>query len=199
MDHTKDEVIKLVSPYLGQIAECIQSGHDCYFKGTPKSELVDHSPTTKANLIYDKIVRKIKDTFGQTPGINLVYQKRMFVMIIANKVLIKFKKFKQGLRVGNVITKQFLKFQSQQQIEMFPRGVNLYAGYLPDPFGRKIDKIWLACPSYNGNHWALQLNEDEYTKSIIELPLETPKSTIKRVRAKLKSEGVKDGTTDNQS
>lgn len=196
---TKDDAIEIIKPFWDKIDKSIQVGVENYFQCAPL-DILEHTPTAKANVIYCKIKTQVKKMFANDNRVNVVERRNDFYIVIENCLLIKFKKLSQTLKVGNIPTEWVKEYQAQGKLDIFPSArINLYAGYVLDGLGRKIDKVYLTCPSENGNNWVVQLNKDEYTETLIELPIEAHVTqTTKRVRARLRNEGAKDGTTDNK-
>ena len=167
----RDGALSILKPYQEDLVFCIQSGFEDYFQKY-SSFLWEHSRRSKTSMIYDLIISHVRQRFSDKKDIKIIEdQNETAFLVIKGKLVLRFKKFRMNSKTANVITKENLRFRGQEQMELFPNSIHLYAGYLPDEAFRKIDRILITCPNYYGNSWEYPMIADEITKSIIPMSL----------------------------
>lgn len=183
-------VINIILPFRDDIVSCIQGGFDDYFEKY-KDISHEHSTRSRTALIYDGMLKHARRTFSNRNGAKVIDDlNETAILLIQNKVAVRFKKFRERNNTSNVRTERISQYRGQEQMELIPDTVHLYAGYQPDQYFRKIDYILITCPNYYGNSWEFHLTKDDYTESIIPMGLtDDPQSQILLPNIKIKTKG----------
>ncbi len=150
----REEVKANLLPYAQKLYECISEGHSDYVKYDSERGHI-HSETTKANLINNYIMHRVKRMPVEDSTIRMLSHKKMDLLIISDTIAIRFKRLDEQFKSKNVKTKNVKNFRSHKlDIEgssLFP----LDAGYRLNTFRTDIEEIYFVCPEGDSNRWRL--------------------------------------------
>lgn len=185
---TKAEAQDIMAPYISRLKKRVIHEVNSYFLGDAYRETRHrHSPRTAASICHDHIINGIKEEFEGEPGVRFQTKRNLFLMIIGEKVVLRFKKFNNKLLSRNINTNQTILFNYQHseslvQLEfdgMPPHGL-LHVGYTVNDLGTALDGVYITYRYGNNNIWVWNLRDvDQGT--VVELPVQEEfKTTRKR-------------------
>lgn len=155
-----DEANQLLSPHLRDISDCIDRGWKRWRALLAlDTELgIIISNRSRASLVHDFIRYEAVSAFDSDPRV-VVSESRGFVLLtFAEKIVIRFKKFRDGsLRTSGVPTQQSREYASQVLPGM-EELTHLVAGYLPDEAGLDLDRAAITCTLDKDQLWVLELD-----------------------------------------
>ncbi|SFX61241.1 hypothetical protein [Cytophaga hutchinsonii] len=159
-----EESEMVLAPHLSKLTSSIKKGftdymdlvgYDCY----SKERIITFNSRTKATLIQNLILERIKENFANVPGVACKEYKGVFGLLIGNQIFIRFNKFNKRLEPAKAKTTQSKKFEKQQTvIKGFPRKpMFLYAGYTFTSSMTGIGSIHLALRVKGHQEWIKEL------------------------------------------
>jgi hypothetical protein len=154
----KEEAKELLKPYAQKFYDAVQGGFDDY-KQNDLGQAHIHNKTTKANLVRSYVLHRIKQIVAQHPDLKLREQKRMFAVLIADKVIVRFKKLNDAYRSANIKTKQSQAFRNRSLVFQGLDALPVDAGWRVDQFYGEIEDVHFVCPNGAGNLWRIPLED----------------------------------------
>lgn len=157
-----DEADSLLQPYLPMVVKCIE---------TPIREwkaLCEREPLfalsldsrARANVINSHVVKAVEKKFSKVKGVHLTRDHGFLVLIIKDKIVVRFKKLDAKLRSSNIMTNQQQKLYYQRDIPGLPPGATVViAGYRLDATGMLLSDVHVVCPIGRRNKWAIPVLE----------------------------------------
>jgi hypothetical protein len=183
----------ILSPHLTTLEQCFAVA---WTRWTAWLAALDGSPTdvsarTRANALHDFIAKEAEVRFMGAKGVQVKRKRGLLVITIADRVAIRFKKFRgKTLRFARNATRQTAAFDSQQLVltdDALQPMTLLVAGYLLDGLESGIDTIAVTC-SVDGDHfWApIQVTgaDTVQTAPARQLPTTDPTAAKPGVRSK---------------
>ena len=163
----KELTEKELAPHLAKVQACVLSGVEDYLTNYSSHHHL-HSPRSRASLVHDHIVDRIKNAFPS----NIVVQRGLTLLFI-NGFAIRFKKFRgKRMRTSNIPTQQTLQFNNQLELEGLGRKVtHLNAGYLANEFWTDFE-CYITCPDGAGHHWFIHIPKRTSTTPVISIASE---------------------------
>jgi len=124
-------------------------------------QLLDYRPTTRANVIYDLVISKLKLGLINDPKVKFLNTNQLLTIIIEDKYILKFKKLNQKRKSSNIPTKQTSLFSTQQNLFDFKNeSINLELGYILNKYSTEIEGIYLVCPrNTKSNYWEIDIED----------------------------------------
>lgn len=177
---SKNETDGILNPYKKSLKEIILKGWQCY-KDEDQGNAYRHGLITKAMLIHDYIVDFARQEFHNNPNINILNLKGLFLLVIENKIYIRFNKLDAYLRPAKSTSNQFNSFINQLdlfKLEIESKSLNLIAGYLINDSWENIKAIHVCCPLEQSNLWTIKIY-DEVAQKVLDLT--KPDETIEPV------------------
>jgi hypothetical protein len=157
-----DDAERLLKPWLPQILECHHNALSFWQScaaSIPKLALDDINNQARARVISNSIARDVKIRFTGRKGITLTEDSGFLVMIIEERIAVRFKKLDNNLRPSNIPTRQQHDFAWQGLLIGFPpEATNLTFGHKLDSTGTGFSGFWLQCPRGNRNLWSIPLD-----------------------------------------
>lgn len=157
---TAEEADLVLSPHLNDICTCIERGWKRWRALLDlDAELgVIISNRSRASLVYDFIRYEALNTFDGDQGVTVSDNRGFLLLTFDNKIVMRFKKFRDGsLRTSSIPTQQSLEYAGQ----VLP-GMNelthLVAGYLPDETGLDLRLAAITCSLDKDQLWVLDLD-----------------------------------------
>ena len=126
-----------------------------------RAELFNLSKRTVASLIHDKMQELCEQQLGSVYGVRVVRKNNTFKLVLDDaNITLQLKKFNRKNMTSNIHTQDALDFM-RQEASLFPKSINLSAGYRMDLNNLSenfIPETIITCPnSENNNHWAENL------------------------------------------
>ena len=161
---SKGQAEQILSPFIPKIISSIKKGftdymemvaYDCY----SKERVLSFNGRTKANLIHNLIIERIRESFKNEKGTSAKEYNGVFGLYFKNQIFIRFNKFNSKLQPSRARTIQHRKFENQQTvIPGFPRKpMFLYAGYTFTHSMTGIGSIHLSCRIKGKQEWIIHL------------------------------------------
>lgn len=187
---TKEEVVKLVTPYAEKIYDKIFLGFAEYLKHDADVGHI-HDRTTKSNIIRSRIISRIKELVLECPSWRWVVRSRMICIVIEGKIWLRFKKLNNKFLTQNVSTGQVNAFRAQRKTERTKgRYLNVDIGWLLNEFYNEIQDIYIVAPMEKKNMWRVRFKPlGVQTGTVIPMFKETEEDKSNQIQiAKVKPE-----------
>ena len=169
---SKEEAKELLKPYAQLFYNAIAGGFDDY-KNNDSERGHIHDNCVKSNLVRSYVLNRIKQIVAQHQELKFREQNRMFVIIIADKVIIRFKKLNNLFHSDNIPTKQVKAFRNRSLTFQGVKALSIDAGWRVDDFYSEIEDVHFVCPDGKGNLWRIPLEDLSIQKrQIAAFPLE---------------------------
>jgi hypothetical protein len=161
---SREQVEEIISPFLSTITSSIKKGFTDYmdmvgYDSYTKERVLGFNGRTKATLIHNLIIERIRENFAGVTGITAKEYKGVFGLHIRGQLFIRFNKFNSRLQPTRAKTKQRIKFENQQTvIPGFPRKpMFLYAGYTFTSSMTGIGSIHIASRLKEKEEWRMDV------------------------------------------
>jgi hypothetical protein len=122
-----------------------------FFRGYRPDVLVELSPRSAANCIYDHMVAECERRFIGRSDVRLLDIRGLKLWLIGedrHHTVLRWKKMDEDGRSRNYPTKQAQDFDRQQQLPGLPAlPVRIAVGYLLDPSGTSVRRVQVARPN----------------------------------------------------
>jgi hypothetical protein len=155
---SKEEAKELLKPYAQLFYDAIVGGFGDYDMND-KQQAHIHNKTTKSNLVRSYVLHRVKQIVARFPELKLKEQKRMFAVVIADKVILRFKKLDSMFRSRNVQTKQVKAFRKRELTFQGVKALPIDAGWRVDQYYAAIEDVHFVCPDGTGNLWRIPLED----------------------------------------
>lgn len=153
-----------------QLSVCVVSGCSDYFS------LLKHIPQTiklrtTYNLIYDFIESHARNTFDAVPGVKILDHNGLFLLLVRDKLVLRFKKLNNEKMPSNIPTIQATYYMNQElELPNYPHHTMLIVGYELDHLKTRLQEITITCPNGNSNLWSFNIDGTQGAE-IVELPI----------------------------
>lgn len=182
------EAERILTPYKDILSKCVFNACSDYFS------LLAYVPhpiksRTIATLIYDFIEAHAKKELDGLDGVQLLSIDGLFMAVLHDKVVLRFKKLNGNKMPSNIPTKQTLDYMNQQlDLPNMPLHASLIVGYELDRLKTKLQEVTITCPNGDKNLWSFNLHGAPGAE-IIDLPF-TPLQNVEDIpmRPKKKKE-----------
>lgn len=155
---SKEKAKDLLKPYAQLFYDAIMEGFDDYkLNDSPRGHV--HDNCVKSNLVRSYVLNRIKQVVAQHQELKFKEQKRMFAIIIADKVILRFKKLNNLFRSENIKTKQVAAFRNRNLTFQGVKALPVDAGWRVDDFYSEIEDVHFVCPDGKGNLWRIPLHD----------------------------------------
>jgi len=183
---SRDDAKGFIDPYKNILNEIIELGCSDFFS------LLKYSPhpiQTRAiyTLIYEFIEARAKEKLDGVNGVVLLNQNGLFLAVLQNKVILRFKKINGKKMPSNIPTHQTIAYMNQQlDLPDFSFITTLIVGYELNRFKTKLQEVTITCPNGKKNFWTFNL-DGKGGAEILELPIsptQTPDIPIRPKKGK---------------
>lgn len=158
----------ILAPHIEPISGCLWNAWDQWLGTTLP---VGISKRSRANLVYDYAAAEAERMLSGQEGLKLTDERGFLAVNIDEKLLLRFKKFRNGLTTSGIPTRQRALFEYQQlSISGLPITA-IVAGYELDDFQREIKRVAITCRVGNRLVWTIPVARP--TNAAI-VPIETP-------------------------
>ena len=155
---TKEEAKEILKPFAQLFYDAIIDGFSDY-KTYDLERGVIHDKTVKSNLVRSYVLHRVKQLVANNPSLRLIEQKRMFAVLVSDKVVIRFKKLNDIFRSSNIPTKQIKEFRSRILSFQGVTALPIDAGWRVNDFYTEIEDVHFVCPNGVGNLWRFPLED----------------------------------------
>jgi hypothetical protein len=158
-------------------AEAVLAAVTEYFEAYSPRQHLNHSKTTRANIISDRMRQLSRVAFTGVPGTTPLVAHGLYVVNFDDCLCLRFKKFDASLCSSGIPTQQSLRFLGQQEFEGIPARVqHLEIGYVLNDLETGIKMLRLAMPAKRRrNHWSVELRSTAPSEVIPDITDITPK------------------------
>lgn len=180
---SREEAMGLLADFIPLFQSCLDSSWqfvEQVFGETPERRAA-FTPTTRANMLYDRMAQVLQQALDGHPRIQLRHRGRMLRLILDQRLLIRFKKLDDSLRAKNVHTDS----QRLDYYQMWLPGMEepvltkLTFGYRLNETKTSIAGAYITCPkSWRENHWTAAIGEDASQAAPLFVPPPVPDSEI---------------------
>jgi hypothetical protein len=152
------------------LGKCIKGAWKDYL-GYPDHLRLQHTPRSRASLVHDHIVMRVRNAFDDFDDVRLHDINKLFVLVLPGEVVIRFKKLNDNLRSSGIPTQQRLEFAAQGDLPGIESVTHLEAGYTLNEFETAIDGVHVVCPYNDSVLWAHEIFvEDDDQAKVVALP-----------------------------
>lgn len=177
----RDEAISLITDFIPTFRECLDQAW--HFVEQVFSENADRrtafSATTRANMIYDRLVQLIRRVLDGNPRIAMTTRGRMLRLVVDSRILIRFKKLDDSLRARNVRTDSQRRDYFQLWLPGMeePQLTKITFGYRLNETATEILGRYVTCPkNWEENHWTAALDDPASDAMPLFTPIDQPDS-----------------------
>jgi hypothetical protein len=157
---SKEDAYDLLQPLFGkfwQVADAIQADWDAI----PEAQRMKMTPTSKANNFHSFYLFHARAFYDDHPEVTIL-EKRLFLVGVAGRALLRFKKTDKRLRTANVLTLFQKEYMQQTQLPGIPpEAARLTVGYKLDITGTRIESLVVFYPNGNGVFWDFEVPRPE--------------------------------------
>jgi hypothetical protein len=181
---SKERAEPIIAPYRDLISGCLWRAWDTW-KITALPVAV--AARSRANVVYDYAADEARRTLKDVPGLTLTESRGFVLVNIEDKLILRYKKFRNNLRTSGIPTQQALDFAHQQlSIPGMPPVTHLVAGYLLDDFAQEISRVAITCSIGSRIVWVLDLpRPDAGVVEALDTPrMEPPDATVRSTRTR---------------
>jgi hypothetical protein len=150
------EAQQLLNPYVEHLYSWPTQAWDTYHRLTPKELLVEFSPRTRASAVHDLMVANA--LAENVPNLHVFNYRKMRGVLIAGRLVTRFKKLSDDGKSCSIPTKQVRDFRHQCSLPGFPCTHNLELGYVLNDAQTEIVEVLVTQPSGKGVAWTLSIN-----------------------------------------
>lgn len=144
--YTQAEAMDTLDPLFDDLDAVCRIAHAKY-RAYPPEVLLEHDRRAEASCIYCHMKAEAERRFIDRAGVVQLEIRNLFVWVVEQAVVIRFKKMDEDGRARNYPTKQALDYDRQRELPGLPAPpMNLVVGYLLDPTGTEIVRIQVARP-----------------------------------------------------
>jgi hypothetical protein len=158
---TQEEAEAILNPHLPILWECLNDAWQWVqnlltWDADARQTLMGRS---RACIMYERATRLIEQRFNGMTGIRLARQRGFLQVVFNERLSLRFKKLRPGLRSSNVRTNAQRNIYFQHEFENFPpAATELTLGYLTDKAWMQIDGAFITCPvSWDRLKWSMPL------------------------------------------
>ena len=191
---TKEEAEPLLRSYQSVFREIVSTAWKEYISIFSEDIRCDTDPRTRASFVFDRMVKHARRLFDGKKGVRIDNQGDIFLVVLYEKLAIRFKKLNKDKRSRNYPTQQTIDFYEQLGLPNMPtKATRLVVGYQLNNLETEIEAILIVCPNGSGNAWYIELGSASMA-DIVEMPKDqTERKAFVRARIKeQKAEGMND-------
>jgi len=185
---SRAEARTLLEPHLPTFKEVFDLAWDHYMRKYDVTLRLDHSRRSRASIVHDLLRRYASERFEGKPGIFLRMIRGLFLVEVAGKLLVRFKKVDRHGKAKNIPTGQANLFYGQQlELPGISSPTGLVAGYKLDRLEQGIEARLITCPVDSTIKWSFAI--DEPVKSVLTEP-ETITPKVPKRKPKVRAKGA---------
>jgi hypothetical protein len=174
------EAHSVLEPYLPIFQECYQTALAAWIN------LVSTDPysaalkgRTMSNYINDVVCHEVTKQVIHDTNVRVLPDGRFYQLLVADQILLRFKKVGEDGRAGNVQTKYQEDYNSQLPMSDIPEATRLVVGYQLDEQSLAIKDLLITCPLNDEILWTLSFMENPM-QTVMEMPeMQTQSTPVK--------------------
>ncbi|WP_162247148.1 hypothetical protein [Rhizobacter sp. Root404] len=117
-----------------------------------------HTPRTRASAVHDHMVLRAREAFASMPHAKCIDHSGLFIVLLYDRIALRFKKLDDEFRSSNIPTQQSLDFVRQEsELPGIKTMMNLQAGYRLNRLQTDLEGVYVACPRGAENLWIKEL------------------------------------------
>lgn len=137
---TPDEAQTVLAPYMGRLDRCVHAGWD-FYNSQPADFKVTCTTRTRAGIVRDAMVDFAKREFDGDPDVQFVYRRGLFLVMIQNQIVVRFKKLNPRFRSSNYPTQQAIQFMNAMlPLDGVPASMRCDVGYVLNKLQTEIQR-----------------------------------------------------------
>lgn len=174
---SQSEAESLIKPHYQLLLGCYKDAWSQWQR--LEAEEPDLGARTRATYLSDRIWYLVKLRFQGVDGVRVFENTTIRVLIIDERLMIRFKKLDKRLRSKNVQTKQQVLWVLQLPIPDIPDMPRLTFGYVLNRLQTDIERFAVTMPKGKSVAWWLDvvLDEGDSVVTPFAMPVEEPKRT----------------------
>ena len=111
-------------------------------------------------MISNFISAEVRTKFTGRDGVTLTDDSGFMVLVVNNRVAVRFKKLNRKLQPSNIPTQQQYNFATQALLPGFPpEATNLTFGHRLNKTATDFDGFWVQCPRGDRNLWSIPIHK----------------------------------------
>ena len=150
------EAQELLHPYVDFLYAWPTQAWDTYHRLMPKELLVEFSPRTRASAVHDLMLANA--SIDEAPELKVFNYRKMKGVLIAGRLVARFKKLSEDGKSCSIPTKQVRDFRHQCSLPGFPCTHNVELGYVLNEAQTEIAEVLVTQPSGKGVAWTLSIS-----------------------------------------
>jgi hypothetical protein len=148
-----DAVMARLDPFLDDFDAIPRKAHAAYRSYKPK-HLIELSPRSQANCIYDHMVAEAERRFDNRKMIRPLDIRGLKLWVFEEHTVARFKKMDEDGRTRNYPTQQARDFDLNRELDgVPPKPIRITVGYLLDPSGTMVQRVQIARPNGKFVDW----------------------------------------------
>jgi hypothetical protein len=179
---SQSEAESVLNPYKPKLQRVI---YDAWaeWERIPDEHRSKLNARARANCLYAFMVHYARVYFADEPEVTLLERRGLFLIGIANRITIRFKKLRHGKKTSNIMTHQQINFNLQLDLPGIPKAVRLTVGYILDVTQTRIKDVVVTLFQGRQLEWDFSINPQVAT--VVQMPINATQPPRKaRVRAK---------------
>ena len=168
-----DEAQAILDPHIDDLRGCLSAGwRACqeFCEAIPVAR-VRTSNRTRAGIVYDVAVAEARMRFLNKLGVHLMSRLGFLVVVFDGRLVLRFKKYRHGLRTGGIPTHQQLSFAWQDEmVGMPPAATKVVAGYLLNRLEDGIARMAITCSVGPNLRWCFDIADAAAAASPTPMP-----------------------------
>jgi hypothetical protein len=191
------EANDILSPFYKTLTGSVEKGikdFNTYLNFSSSQLLIRHVnvPAAKSMIIWNYIINHVKNDFDGVENIQSIVYKRVFGLLIYDRIFLRFKKIDKKGNSENVDTRNAELFNSQGELKNFPeKPVLLKLGWIMNPTNTDIKDLFIVCPRNPSRiHWRINIYDQSSIPAYLFGPTDPEPSpeidSLLEINAKLK-------------
>ncbi len=187
---SRDQALPIVEPHKDRFWRiCEESWRE--WQQLPN--IPDYRDRTRANVVNDLMVKIARREFADVHGARFidVNEKSFSMLLLDDKLLIRFKKFDDRRMPRNYPTQHAQEFNLQMRLPEVPSATRVFCGYRLNPLETEILDVSITCTNGKRPAWYIDLERSE--AAVVRLPESGPVNpTDRRPRVRVRRTDVQD-------
>jgi hypothetical protein len=161
-------------PHQSRLYEIVVAAWNDYMTSiTEQIRCLQHR-RTRACIVHDFMVSHAKRLFEGVPGVHIEDRSGIVLLVIDDRLAIRFKKLDKENRTRNYPTQQALAFMQQLDLPTIPSLARLVVGYRLTNLETELESVFVVCPNGLSNAWGMELKPPAIGGNVVPL---TPRPT----------------------
>ncbi len=157
-----DEARAILDPHIDDLRACLDAGWNAWQalgEAMPEAS-VRTSNRTRAGIVYDAVAAEARLRFRNKPSVDLTSRLGFLIVVFDGRLVLRFKKYRYGLRTSSIPTHQQLSFTWQAEMDgMPPDATKVVAGYLLNHLQDNIARMAITCSVGPNLRWIIEITD----------------------------------------